>query len=287
VSNSASLWTGLLFGIAKHCIAGESYEDGLARAQDSNRNNILGILNLLGEETTVQDEVAAATNEYLDILKTIAARKVGSCISVKASQLGLTIDRKLYEENMKSILGTAKSVGSFVWVDMEGSRYTDDTVESYLEFRKNFDNVGLAIQSYLKRSENDVNRILDSNGTIRLVKGAYNESPSIAFKRKEQVNENFMKLMRVMFERGSGFAVATHHEKLIEAAAELSKSRSTNFEYEMLMGIRAPKKLELAKRGFRVSEYIPFGKGWWPYSVRRIQEHKSNILLLGRSLLSG
>jgi len=287
VSNSASFWTGLLFGIAKHWIAGESYEDGIARAQDSNTDHILGILNLLGEETTDRDEVTAATNEYLDILKTIAVRKVGSCISVKPTQLGLTIDRKLYEENMRSILSTAKSLGTFVWIDMEGSRYTDDTVESYLEFHKGFDNVGVAIQSYLKRSDDDVNRILDSNGIIRLVKGAYNESPSIAFKRKEQVNENFLKLMRIMFERGSGFAVATHHEKLIEAAAELSNSRSTNFEYEMLMGIRDPKKLELAKRGFRVSEYIPFGKGWWPYSVRRIQEHKSNILLLGRSLLSG
>jgi proline dehydrogenase len=287
VSNSTSLWTDLLFGIAKHWIAGESYEAGIARAQESNTNKILGILNLLGEETTVQDEVAAATNEYIDVLKTIAARKVESCISIKPTQLGLTIDRKLYEENMKSILGTAKSLGSFVWIDMEGSRYTDNTVESYLEFRKSFDNVGVAIQSYLKRSEEDVNRILDSNGTIRLVKGAYNEDPSIAFKRKEEINGNFLKLMRVMFERGRGFAVATHHEKLIEAAAELSKARSSNFEYEMLMGIRDPKKLELAQRGFRVSEYIPYGKGWWPYSVRRIREHKSNILLLGRSLLSG
>jgi len=122
---------------------------------------------------------------------------------------------------------------------------------------------------------------------IRLVKGAYNESPKIAFKRKNQINENFSKLMRLMFERGQGFAIATHHEKLIEEAAELSKSRQVDFEFEMLMGIRDKKKIDLAERGYRMSEYIPYGKGWWAYSVRRIREHKSNILLLARSLLTG
>jgi proline dehydrogenase len=276
----------LLFSIAKHWIAGETYEEAIDRAERSNASKVLGIVNLLGEEVTAREETVTATTEYLDILKAIAARGIRSCISVKPTQLGLTMDRKLYEENMNTILGIAKSLDTFVWMDMEGSRYTEDTLDSYLDFRRKFDNVGVAIQSYLKRSEEDVNRILDSNGTIRLVKGAYNESPSIAFKRREQINENFSKLMRIMFERGNGFAVATHHEKLIEEAAELSKTRSVPFEYEMLMGIRDAKKLELAQRGFRVSEYIPFGKGWWAYSVRRIREHKSNILLLARSLIS-
>jgi proline dehydrogenase len=232
-------------------------------------------------------ETAAATGEYVQILKTIAARKIDSCISIKPTQLGLALDRKLYDENMNTILTTAKSIGSFVWVDMEGSPYTADTVDSYLELRKRFDNTGLAIQSYLKRSEEDVNRILDIKGQIRLVKGAYNESPSIALKRKGQISENFSKLMGVMFERGTGFAIGTHDEKLIEEAATLGKERSADFEYELLMGIRDGKKLELAQRGFRVSEYVPFGKGWWNYSVRRMREHKSNIILLARSLVSG
>ena len=259
----------------------------MERAGKANAGKMLGIINLLGEEIRVREETNAATTEYLEILKAIDARKIRSCISIKPTQLGLSIDKKLFEDNMNSILSASKSLGNFVWMDIEGSPYTADTIDSYLEFRKRFDNVGVAIQAYLKRSEEDVNRILDAKGMIRLVKGAYNESPKIAFKRKNQINENFSKLMRLMFERGQGFAIATHHEKLIEEAAELSKKGGVDFEFEMLMGIRDKKKMELAERGYRMSEYIPYGKGWWAYSVRRIREHKSNILLLARSLLSG
>lgn len=287
VSESASLWNGLLFQIAKHWIAGETYEEAMERAQQSNAHKMLGIINLLGEDVAAQEETAAATTEYLQLLKAIDARKIRSCISIKPTQLGLGIDKKLFENNLNSIVSTAKLLGNFVWIDMEGSPYTADTIDSYLELRKKFDNVGVAIQSYLKRSEEDVNRILDSKGMIRLVKGAYNEKPEIAFKNKKQINENFSKLMRMMFERGEGFAIATHDEKLIEEAVELSGSRQVDFEFEMLMGIRDKKKIELAQHGYRVSEYIPYGKGWWPYSVRRIREHKSNIFLLARSLVSG
>jgi len=287
VSESASPWNGLLFQIAKHWIAGETYEEAMERAQQSNAHKMLGIINLLGEDVAAQEETAAATTEYLQLLKAIDARKIRSCISIKPTQLGLGIDKKLFENNLNSIVSTAKLLGNFVWIDMEGSPYTADTIDSYLELRKKFDNVGVAIQSYLKRSEEDVNRILDSKGMIRLVKGAYNEKPEIAFKNKKQINENFSKLMRMMFERGEGFAIATHDEKLIEEAVELSGSRQVDFEFEMLMGIRDKKKIELAQHGYRVSEYIPYGKGWWPYSVRRIREHKSNIFLLARSLVSG
>ena len=287
MTDSTTLSNRLLFQVAKHWIAGETYEQAMERAGQANAGKMLGIINLLGEEIRVREETNAATTEYLEILKAIDARKIRSCISIKPTQLGLSIDKKLFEDNMNSILSAAKSLGNFVWMDIEGSPYTADTIDSYLEFRKRFDNVGVAIQAYLKRSEEDVNRILDAKGMIRLVKGAYNESPKIAFKRKNQINENFSKLMRLMFERGQGFAIATHHEKLIEEAAELSKSRQVDFEFEMLMGIRDKKKIDLAERGYRMSEYIPYGKGWWAYSVRRIREHKSNILLLARSLLTG
>jgi proline dehydrogenase len=283
----ASIWKGLLFRIAKHWIAGETYEEAMARAERSNAHKVLGIINLLGEEITAREETTAATTEYLEILKGIEGRKIQSCISIKPTQLGLGIDKKLFEDNLDRILTSARSLGNFVWMDMEGSPYTAETVDLYLEFRKKFDNVGLAIQAYAKRSEEDVNHILDSKGIIRLCKGAYNESPEIVFRRRDQINENFSKLMGLMFERGKGFAVATHDEKLIEKAIDLSRAHHADFEFEMLMGIRDKKKVELAERGYRVSEYIPFGKSWWAYSVRRIREHKSNIFLLARSLVSG
>lgn len=283
---SANLLSGMLFRIAKHWIAGETYEEAMKRAELANASNLLAIINLLGEDVTAREEVTAATAEYVEVLKTLAARKIRGCVSVKPTQLGLAIDRKLYAESMNTILSTAKSLHTFVWIDMEGSHYTADTVDAYLEFLKQFDNVGVAIQAYLKRSEEDVQKILDSKGMIRLVKGAYQESATIAFKRKPQINENFSTLMGLIFERGIRFAIATHDEKLIEAAAELSKTHPVNFEFEMLMGIRDAKKVELAQRGFQSSVYIPYGKGWWRYSVRRIREHKSNVFLLARSLVS-
>jgi proline dehydrogenase len=283
----ASLWTGLLLRIAKHWIAGETSEDAYARAQQSNTRKVRGILNLLGEDTTSREDTVAATTEYQQILETLKSRQIESCISVKPTQLGLMIDPSLFRDNLNKIQSKAKSLDTFVWVDMEGSPFTAQIVESYIELRKRYNNVGVAIQAYLKRSEDDVSRILDVGGAIRLCKGAYNESPEIVYKRKDQINENFSKLMRIMFERGRGFAIATHDEKLIEEAARLSSVHHADFEFEMLMGIRDKKKLELVERGYRVSEYIPFGKSWWAYSMRRIREHKSNIFLLARSLISG
>lgn len=282
-----NLLSGLLFRIAKHWIAGETFEDAIARAQRSSVSGVRGIINLLGEETTSREDTVAATDECIKMLKELDARKIQSCISVKPTQVGLAIDKALFVQNLEKIMSSARPLGIFVWVDMEGSPFTADIVSTYLEFRKRFDNMGVAIQAYLKRSEEDVSRILDSKGIIRLCKGAYNESSEIVYKRRNQINDNFSKLMRMMFERGRGFAIASHDEKLIEEATRLSNVHHADFEFEMLMGIRDKKKLELVERGYRVSEYIPFGKSWWAYSVRRIREHKSNIFLLARSLISG
>jgi proline dehydrogenase len=236
---------------------------------------------------TSREETAAATAEYLEILDALKSRQIEGCISVKPTQLGLSIDSSLFREHLAKILNKAKPLGTFVWVDMEGSPFTTQIVDAYLELRKGFDNIGIAIQAYLKRSDEDVNRILNLGGAIRLCKGAYNESPEIVYKRRREIDENFSKLMRIIFERGKGFAVATHDEKLIEEAVRLSNVHHADFEFEMLMGIRDKKKVELVQRGYRVSEYIPFGRSWWAYSKRRILEHKSNIFLLARSLVSG
>jgi proline dehydrogenase len=283
----AGLWSGLLLRIARHWIAGETSEDAFTRAQQSNTHGVRGILNLLGEEMTSREETIASTAEYLEILDVLKSRQIEGCISVKPTQLGLSIDPSLFRENLAKIQNKAKSLGTFVWVDMEGSPFTTQIVEAYLELRKRYDNVGIAIQAYLRRSDEDVNRILDLAGAIRLCKGAYNESSEIIYKRRKQIDESFSKLMRTMFERGKGFAIATHDEKLIEEAIRLSNVHHADFEFEMLMGIRDKKKKELVQRGYRVSEYIPFGKRWWAYSKRRILEHKSNIFLLARSLISG
>jgi proline dehydrogenase len=281
------MWSNLLFHLAKHWIAGETYHDAINRAKYSNALNISSIINLLGENTTDQRIVNSTTAEYLQILMDIHAQMdLRACISVKPTQLGLNINKTLFKEQLTRIVQTAKSLENFVWLDMEASGHKDFTIEAYLEILHSFDNVGVAIQAYLKRSIEDLNRLLDSGATIRLVKGAYNEPPELVYKRKAQINENYHRLMKVLFERGNRFAIATHDEKLIEEAIGLSRTHSTNFEFEMLMGIRDKKKMELVSHGHRVSEYIPYGKDWWQYSMRRIREHKSNVLLLARSLIS-
>jgi proline dehydrogenase len=281
------MWTGLLFRVAKHWIAGDNYEDALKRAQQSSARKVRGIINLLGEDATSTQEVETTTAEYLEVLNQLDARKVQSCISMKPTQLGLAIDKAVYRYNLERIVEKAKSLNNFVWVDMEGHEYTAETVDSYIDFRKRYDNIGVAIQAYLKRSEEDVNRILDVNGMIRMTKGAYNERPEIVYKKRSEISQNFSRLMRVMFERGKWFAIATHDEKLIKEAITLSNVHHADFEFEMLMGIRDKRKLELIDQGYRVSEYIPYGKSWWAYSKRRMTEHKSNIFLLARSLISG
>ncbi len=277
----------LMFRIAKHWIAGETYEAAFARVQRSSAHKVHGIINLLGEEKQDREEATAHTNEYLQILGDINAGRIDSCISVKPTQLGLSNEYSFYKENLGKILSKAKSFRNFVWIDMENHKYTSPTIDSYLDFRKTFDNLGVAIQAYMRRSEDDVNRILDAGGVMRLVKGAYKEPEDLVLKDKKLIVASYMKLMRMMFERGKGFALGTHDEKLIENAVNLSKEHPTEFEFEMLMGIRDKKKLELVDHGFRVSEYVPYGKEWWNYSMRRIREHKSNVLLLARSLVSG
>ena len=281
-----TLWNGLLLRIAKHWIAGETYEEAISRAERSNTHKVHGIINLLGEDITNPEQTTAAATEYAQILKTISERRIHCSISIKPTQLGIGIDEGLFTTNLESILTTATQLDNSVWVDMESSSYTAKTVDLYLDFRRRFENIGVAIQAYGRRSEEDLNRVLDAKGSVRLCKGAYNENTQTVYKNRKEIRNNFSKLMLRLFERGRGFAIATHDEKLIHEAIELSRTHHTDFEFEMLMGIRDQKKIELAEQGYRVAEYIPYGKSWKAYSVRRITEHKSNILLLGRSLLS-
>jgi proline dehydrogenase len=172
-----------------------------------------------------------------------------------------------------------------IWIDMEGSAVTSRTLEIHSKLFESHGNVGVALQAYLKRSEADLSTLMDIGGKVRLVKGAYREPAGAVFRSREQVTENFLKLLRVLFARGQGFAVATHDSRPIEEALKLhASSPNTKFEFEMLRGIRDDLKLRLAKEGHRVVDYMPYGEEWYPYSVRRIKEHPSNVWLLLRSI---
>jgi proline dehydrogenase len=282
-SYDASLMQRLLFRVAKRWVAGYNAEEAMDAALDTNSHRMSAILNFLGEDTTDTKLVDMAVNEYLLLMDLMHARKVQGCVSVKPTQIGLSIDYNMCLQNFSRLATRARELGQFIWLDMESVKSTEDTIAIYLELYKQYDMIGIAVQSYLRRSASDLLHIIECGGKIRLVKGAYNESEEHSFTANEEVNANYLKLMKMLFESKNYFAIATHNSFLIEEA--ISMGKNTKFEFQMLKGIRDELKLELVTKGFAVAEYIPYGNQWLPYSVRRIMERKRNLLLLARSLI--
>ncbi|MDP9016317.1 MAG: proline dehydrogenase family protein, partial [Thermoproteota archaeon] len=198
----------------------------------------------------------------------------------------LTIDYDMCLQNFRSLAARARELSQFMWLDMESVKSTEDTIALYLELYREHNMMGIAVQSYLRRSASDLLHIIECGGKVRLVKGAYRESEEHVFVTNEEVNANYLKLMKMLFENGNNyFAIATHNSDLIAEATRLAKGKDTKFEFQMLKGIRDELKFELVTKGFTVAEYIPYGSQWLPYSVRRIMERKRNLLLLARSLI--
>lgn len=273
-----------LIKLARQWIAGETLDDAISRAKKENSVGIGAIINFLGEH--VRDEAEAEKNveENQRILKAIDDSKLNASLSIKLTQLGLEIEKNLCLSNVEKIVSSAASKNIFVWVDMENSPFTGDTIDIYLGIFTKFKNTGIAIQSNLKRSESDVRRIAAAGGIIRLVKGAYTEKSDIAYTSRADITINFSKLMGYLFYKSPYFAVATHDELLINEALEVNKTHKKRLEFQMLMGVRDELKNKLVKKGLTVIDYIPFGKNWFPYSTRRIRERKRNILLIFRSV---
>jgi proline dehydrogenase len=282
-SYDASLIERLLFRVAKRWVAGYNTDEAIKAAVDTNNHGMSAILNFLGEDITDAKLIDITVNEYLLLMDLMDARKVHGCVSVKPTQLGLTIDYNACLQNFRRLAAKARELGQFIWLDMESVKSTEDTIAIYLDLYKQYDMIGVAVQSYLRRSASDLLHIIECGGKVRLVKGAYQEAEEHVFVTEEEVNANYSKLMKMLFESNSYFAIATHNSDLIEEA--ISMGKNSKFEFQMLKGIRDELKLELVTKGFVVSEYIPYGSQWLPYSVRRIMERKRNLLLLARSLI--
>jgi proline dehydrogenase len=282
----ASLIERLLYRVAKKWVAGYSASEAMKTALETNRHRMPAILNFLGEDIMDSKLVDMTVTEYVLLMDLMDKKKVNGCVSVKPTQLGLTIDYDMCLQNFHSLAARARELGQFMWLDMESIKSTEDTIALYLELYREHNMIGIAVQSYLRRSASDLLHIIECGGKVRLVKGAYRESEDHVFVTNEEVNANYLKLMKMLFENGNNyFAIATHNSDLIAEAARLGKGRHTKFEFQMLKGIRDELKLELVTKGFTVAEYIPYGSQWLPYSVRRIMERKRNLLLLARSLI--
>ncbi|MCH7647608.1 MAG: proline dehydrogenase family protein [Thaumarchaeota archaeon] len=275
----------VLFKIAKQWIAGDTVDDALIAAKSAYSLRRHAIINKLGEYHTSKKQIKVVLEEYQKIVNSFRKWKIRGAISVKPTQIGLSISQKECNRNFEKIIQKARNAHVFVWLDMESSEHTDETIEIYHTFFSKYERLGIALQANLKRTENDLNDLIGMGAKIRLVKGAYREKANIAFKTKKDVDNNFIKLMKILFKKGNEFAIASHDTKIIQKAQSLSKKYPRKFEFQFLKGIREEFKSDLVKKKFVVSEYIPYGVNWLPYSIRRIKERKRNILLLGSSLI--
>jgi proline dehydrogenase len=291
----------LLLKLIKKWAAGTNIEEAIAAAKICNSNGRKAILNYLGEDYTEDDKINRTLKEYYDLIERLSSDHIEGCISVKPSQLGLSVSSELCLRNLRSLVRRATELGEFIWIDMESSKYTDYTLTMYLELLGHHREIGVVLQSTLRRSASDLLHLIEAGGTVRLVKGAYHENEQIAFTSHDEINANFMRLLEMLFNlghartnsmdhnKGLRFAVATHDSKLIDHAIRLwrtSRLHIKNFEFEFLRGVRDELKRDLVDKGFNVAEYIPYGDEWFAYSARRLRERKRNLFLLARSLVS-
>ncbi len=266
---------------ARRFIAGETVEEAIRDARVLQERGLLLTLDYLGESVKTTDEAAAATQEYVRLIEVIVASGIERNLSIKLTQLGVDVDRATCVDNLRRILEPAGRHGFFVRIDMENSPYTDVTMEVFETlWQQEYRNVGLALQSALRRTEQDVKRLIELGARVRLVKGAYKEPPSVAFQQKAEVDDAFRRLMRLLLEQGTYPAIATHDEAIIadtRAYAAERKLGRDRFEFQMLYGIRRDLQSSLVADGYRMRIYLPFGRQWFPYFMRRLGERPANV----------
>jgi proline dehydrogenase len=274
-------------------VAGTEIADAVRATQAVNRAGMSVTVDNLGENVTNLEEARHSALLYHQVLDEIAANQLNANISLKLTHMGLDVDEKLARELVSGLVAKAASMkpAGFVRVDMEGSPYTQRTLDFVHELHRmpgNQNSVGTVIQAYLKRSESDIEKLLSERIRIRLCKGAYKEPANIAFEKKEDVDRNYVKLMKVLMKSGIYHGLATHDEKIIrEAQAFATRERIAreSFEFQMLYGIRRDLQQRLVRDGWRMRVYIPFGTEWYPYFMRRLGERPANALFIARNLL--
>ncbi len=277
---------GVFRRTALRFVAGETLDDAIKVVRQANKQKMRGTLDLLGENTHTREDTSGACRQVMDIFNRIRDEGVNCNVSIKLTQLGLALDQDLARQNLLQIAGIARDRENFVRVDMEDSPCVQKTLDLVHQVHEQMGSVGAVIQSYLYRSEQDTVRLLDKGIRIRLVKGAYLEPESIAFKRKEDTDANFIKLMKMLLVSKPYHAIATHDESIIEATKQFAASQNISkdhFEFQMLYGIRRDVQLRLALQGYNVRLYIPYGRQWYSYFMRRLAERPANVVFLARN----
>lgn len=271
----------IIYLFAKKYIAGPELKDAVAVTQELMKINGSSTIDVLGEFVTSKDRANLEKNMSIEVLNAVQANALDTYLSVKPTSLGLGLDFDFGLSNIREIISIAKSKGIFVRLDMENSPYTTATLDLYKKLRdEGFDNVGFVIQAYMKRSIDDVTALLPYKPSIRLCKGIYNESETIAYKGYEEIRTNFKKLLDLMLDNGLYVGIATHDEALIQYGLKKvaeKKLKHEEYEFQMLLGVRENRRDELLRQGHRVRIYVPFGHDWYGYSSRRLKENPQMV----------
>ena len=252
-------------------IAGKNVEDAISRVKALNKANIKGIVDHLGEEISRKEEVSKALSEYLELITRIKNNKLHAVVDIKLTNLGLCIDEKYCIENTRKIISYANKSNIDVWIDAEQYKYWPSTLKVYLKLAKEFPNIFLTIQSYLRNSEDYLKKTLLTKRKIRLVKGTYKESSKVAFTSRTKIRSQYVKLLTSLFKKSKKFVIATHDNEMIQTALKLQKQYNRNIEFQFLMGLADKLKKDLQKQGYKVAEYVPYGINWKGYYQRRLE----------------
>jgi proline dehydrogenase len=276
--------------MARRFVAGETLDEAIAAARACNDAGMMVSLDHLGENISTTSDAQRSRDAYLEVFERIAAEKLHANVSCKLTQLGLDINTDFCEGLLRSIVERAAGFDNCLRVDMEGSAYTQRTIDLVKRVRTRNPAVGTVIQSYLYRSETDVADLLSYGCRIRLCKGAYKEPEEVAFPKKADVDANYIRLMQLLLSSGFYHAIATHDPRMIAATIRYASAKQISkddFEFQMLYGVRTDLQRRLVRDGYRVRIYIPFGNDWFPYFMRRLAERPANVGFLVRNFFRG
>lgn len=279
----------IVFLFAKKYIAGTKLIDAVNVVKDLNSKGIVATMDVLGEAISTKEEALEAKKECLETLDIIEKEKLNSNLSIKPTQLGLGMDEEFCYRNVHELLVKAKELNNFVRIDMEDSPFTDKTIRLFKRLREEFDNVGIVLQSYLKRTVNDVKELNPLGANYRLCKGIYNEPEKIAYKDRQKVRDNYMEALKIMLQDGNYVGIATHDEYLVEKSYEIIKEKGYSkdkFEFQMLYGVRENLRDKINGDGYKIRVYVPYGEHWYHYSVRRLQENPQMAWYITKSIFT-
>jgi proline dehydrogenase len=276
---------------AMRYIAGEKLDDAIRVMKFLNLKNIIGTLDVLGENVSMKEESLQATKAGEEVLHSINENHLNANLSIKLTQFGLKIDEEFCYSNVRSLLGIASRYNNFVRIDMEDSSTTSATLKLYERLRsEGYENVGVVIQANMRRSEGDIQRLISMKANVRLCKGAYMEPEAIAFKSREEIQLNYLKLLKMLFDAKCYVGIATHDDFLVSGAYQYIQEmnlQKADYEFQMLYGVKIKLRDQIVADGHRLRIYVPFGQHWYAYSIRRFKENPQIVRYVINALFSG